>query len=188
MIFTSRVKHSDLEGRHAFLSPSKHYWINYDDDKLKATYRTHLAAMRGERLHAFAKECIELEQPLPRNKKTLNRYVNDAIGYRLTPEQLLYYSDNCFGTADAIGFRHNILRIHDLKTGTSKTSMVQLRIYAALFCLEYGVEPESISDIELRIYQMDTITVEHAESVVVRDIMNTICHFDDLIDSMGPMY
>ena len=29
-------------------------------------------------------------------------YVNDGVGFKLTPEQILYYSPYCYGTADAI--------------------------------------------------------------------------------------
>ena len=50
---------------------------------------------------------------------------------KMTPEQILYYSDNCFGTADAILFRNNFLRIHDLKTGKIPAHMEQLEIYAS---------------------------------------------------------
>ena len=109
--------HSRLRGQHAFLSASKYSWINYDPDKLAVVYTNFMATQKGTELHEFAAKCIELGQKLPRSKKTLNNYVNDAIGFRMTPEQVLYYSDNCFGTADAICFRDDILRIHDLKTG-----------------------------------------------------------------------
>ena len=109
--------HSRLRGQHAFLSASKYSWINYDHDKLAVVYTNFMATQKGTELHEFAAKCIELGQKLPRSKKTLNNYVNDAIGFRMTPEQVLYYSDNCFGTADAICFRDDILRIHDLKTG-----------------------------------------------------------------------
>lgn len=132
-------KHSNLEGRHAFLGASKYHWIRYSDDKIAESYSKFLAIQRGTELHEFAAQCIRLSQKLPRSKKTLNSYVNDAIGFRMIPEQILYYSDNCFGTADAIIFKNNFLRIHDLKTGVIPAHMEQLRIYAALFCLEYGI-------------------------------------------------
>jgi hypothetical protein len=106
MIFN---KHSDLVGRHAFLSASKYHWTNYDEEKLERTYLAALAVQRGNELHAFAHEAIRLGIKLPRNNTTLNMYVNDAIGYRMTPEQLLVYSANCFGTADAIGFKKGLI-------------------------------------------------------------------------------
>lgn len=137
-------KHSNLEGQHAFLGASKYHWINYSDEKVANAYAKFLATVRGTELHEFAAQCIRLGQKLPRSNKTLNMYVNDAIGYKMTPEQVLYYSDNCFGTADAIAFRNGILRIHDLKTGSVPAHLEQLEIYAALFCLEYNKKPSEI--------------------------------------------
>ena len=128
-------KHFELIDKHAYLSASKYHWLNYSDDKLVESYTSFLAIERGTRLHEFAKEAIEMGIKLPRNKKTLNMYVNDAIGFRMTPEQPLYYSENCFGTADSIAFSKKLLRVHDLKTGTTPASMNQLKIYDALFCL-----------------------------------------------------
>ena len=137
-------KHFSLEGQHAFLGASKYHWINYDEDKLVESYSKFKATQRGTELHDFAARCIKLGQRLPKSDKTLNLYVNDAITYKMTPEQVLYFSENCFGTADAIGFRNNLLRIHDLKTGVTPAHMEQLEIYAALFCLEYGKRPGEI--------------------------------------------
>ena len=105
------AKHSNLEGQHAFLSASGYHWINYSEEKIADAYAKYRAAQRGTALHAFAAQCIKLGQRLPKSQKTLNMYVNDAIGYKMTPEQILYYSPNCFGTADAISFRKDILRI-----------------------------------------------------------------------------
>lgn len=176
-------KHSDLEGKHAFLSASKYHWINYDEEKLSDTYLKYLATQRGTELHAFACQCIRLGVKLPRTRKTLNMYVNDAIGYKMTPEQPLYYSENCFGTADAISFNKNLLRIHDLKTGVSPTSMHQLEIYAALFCLEYRKPPQDI-DMELRIYQSGEVYVHEPPSDDILEIMDKIILFDKRIDEI----
>lgn len=176
-------RHSDLEGLHAFLSPSKYHWINYSEEKLIDTYRKWTAIQRGVRLHEFARECIELEIKLPKSKKTLNMYVNDAIGYRMTPEQKLTYSINCFGTADAISFRQNKLRIHDFKSGDTPASMRQLEVYTALFCLEYGYKPIDI-DIELRLYQSNEILVHEPLPEDISHIMTRIIVFDKLIDKM----
>ena len=178
--------YSKLEGKHAFLGASKFSWLNYDEDKLAETYFNFLAIARGTRLHALAKEHIDLKIKMPRSKQTLNQYINDAIGFGLSPEVLLYYSDNCFGTADAISFKDNFLRIHDLKTGTTPAHLEQLQIYAALFCLDYKVDPERL-DMELRIYQNDDInyvnTTEHPElREDIRFIMNKIIEFDKLIN------
>lgn len=175
--------HSRLEGQHAFLGASKYHWINYSDEKIAESYSNFLATQKGTILHAFAAQCISLKQKLPRSNKTLNMYVNDAIGFRMIPEQILYYSDNCFGTADAISFKDQHLRIHDLKTGITPTHMEQLEVYAALFCLEYNIKPSEIG-IELRIYQNDEIYefVPTAEDIV--PIMDKIITFDKIIESI----
>ena len=175
--------HYNLEGCHAFLGASKYHWINYDNEKLDESYKRYRAVQRGTELHEFACRAIELGIKLPKSKKTLNMYVNDAIGYKMTPEQVLYYSDNCFGTADAISFRKNLLRIHDLKTGITPTHIEQLEIYAALFCLEYGVDPGKI-DIELRIYQSDEIVVANPGIEVIAPIMDKIITFDKRINKL----
>ena len=173
-------KHSNLEGQHAFLGASKYHWINYDEEKVATAYRNHIATQRGTQLHAFAAQCIQLRQKLPKTRQTLNRYVNDAIGYKMTPEQILYYSENCFGTADAISFKQNLLRIHDLKTGEIPAHMEQLMIYAALFCLEYRIKPASIQ-FELRIYQRNEIIVDEPTVADILPIMDKIVTFDRVL-------
>lgn len=173
-------KHFELEGRHAFLSASKYHWINYDEDKLIRSFSNFMATQRGTELHEFAKRCIELGIKLPKSKKTLNMYVNDAIGYRMTPEQPLYYSENCFGTADSIAFKNNCLRIHDLKSGVTPSSMNQLFVYAAIFCLEYAHDPKDI-DCELRIYQSDEVIICEPTVDDIAPIMEKIVLFDRLI-------
>lgn len=179
------IPHLDLVGQHAFLGASKYHWINYDDDKLVQAYISALAVERGTRLHDFARECIELKQKLPNVRKTLNMYVNDALRFGLTPEQPLYFSRNCFGTADSISFdeRSKFLRIHDLKTGATPAHMEQLQIYAALFCLEYHKRPEQLG-IELRIYQNDEIQICMPDWTDIDRIMTTIIRFDDKIEKM----
>lgn len=146
-------------------------------------YLAFLAAKRGTELHAFAHEAIRLGIKLPRGTKTLNAYVNDAIGFRMTSEQILYYSDNCFGTVDTISFRKNFLRIHDLKTGHAPTSERQLEVYAALFCLEYRYSPFDI-EIELRIYQSDEVRIYTADPDVIVHIMDRIKVFDKRIEEI----
>lgn len=175
--------HSKLSGAHAFLSASKYHWLNYDEDKLRVYWETQKAAALGTQLHAFASQCIKLNQKLVNNKATLNRFVNDAIGYRMESEQVLFYSVNCFGTADAISFRKNKLRVHDLKTGSSPASMKQLEIYAALFCLEYSIKPTMI-DIELRIYQNDGILVHVPDPEDIIFVMSRIQAYDKIIESL----
>lgn len=176
-------EHSRLAGSHAFLSASKYHWINYDDEKIARVFRTAMAAQRGTELHAFAFEAIRLGIKLPRTRQTLNMYVNDALGYRMIPEQILFYSENAFGTADAISFRKNLLRIHDFKSGETKTSMRQLEVYAALFCLEYGFKPAEL-DMELRIYQNDDIILHDPDIDDLTHIMDKIVNFDVIINRL----
>lgn len=172
--------HSKLIGQHAFLGASKYHWINYNEEKIADAYEKAQAVQRGTVLHDFAAQCIRLKQRLPKSQKTLNAYVNDAIGFKMTPEQVLYYSDNCFGTADAISFRDDMLRIHDLKTGAVPAHMEQLEIYAAMFCLEYRKKPTNIRT-ELRIYQNNEITVMNPDAGDISEIMDKITSFDRLI-------
>ncbi len=176
--------HYDLVGKtHAFLSPSKSSWLNYDEDKLDRVWHTAQAAQRGTDLHAFAAEAIRLGIRLPDTQTTMNAYVNDCIGWRMSPEQPLVYSGNCFGTADACGFRNNTLRISDLKNGVTETSMRQLEIYAALFCLEYNFKPNSIS-MELRIYQNDAVRLLEPEPDAIFHVIDRIITLDKRIDEL----
>lgn len=184
------IKHSRLEGTHAFLGASQHSWLNYDEDKLAETYYNYLAAARGTKLHAIAAELIENRIKLPPTTATLNRYVNDAIGFRMKPEQTLYYSDNCYGTADAIAYSEEdrFLRIHDLKTGSNKVTdkygnIPQLEIYAALFFLEYDLDLNE-TDIELRVYQNDSVIIETPGVEQIAPVIDKIIAFDKLIEQI----
>lgn len=205
--------HPELEGKHAVFSASKHSWINYDDAKLVAAYISSYSSTIGTLVHAYAKDKIIYRQPLEDNKSERNAlmlhllkndiptrviaidtlfynlmpYVNDAIGFKMTPELRLYYSDYCFGTADAVSYYRNTLRIHDLKTGSGQVSMDQLMIYAGLFFLQFKKDVNlQKSKVELRIYQnQDIITcnpsisdietmigiIQHATAVVDKDIL-----------------
>lgn len=176
-------QHLGLRDKHAFLSPSNYHWLNYDSQKLEARFFTVMSARRGTDLHALAHEAIRLGVKLSRSNQAMSTYVNDAIAYRMVCEQPLYYSDNCFGTPDTIGFRRNKLRIHDLKTGIAATSEKQLEVYAALFCLEYQINPFDI-EIELRIYQRDEIRVYEPNPEAIISIMEKIVEFDLQIESI----
>lgn len=175
--------HSRLAGQHAFLGASKYHWLNYDEEKLISSYNKFMAIQRGTDLHDLARRCITLGIKLPRSNKTLNMYVNDAIGFRMSPEVTLYYSENCFGTADCISFKNNFLRIHDLKTGESPTSINQLEIYMALFCLEYHVKPQEIES-ELRIYQLDDVLVHNPDPHEILAIIGKIISFDKVVEKL----
>lgn len=174
-------RHSELEGKHAFLSPSNHSWLNYSGVKLEARFHTVMAARRGTALHKLAHDAIKLGIKLNRAEAALATYVADAIKYNMICEQSLFFSENCFGTADTISFRRGTLRIHDLKTGITATSVKQLEIYAALFCLEYGIDPFTII-IELRIYQREEIKIFEPPPELIFSIMETIIEFDQQIE------
>lgn len=176
-------EHWNLEGKHAFLSPSQYHWVNDSDEKLISRWMNYQAKERGTRLHSLAKECIDMKIQLKGNHSTLSQYVNDAIGFRMKPEVTLYFSDLCFGTADAISFDRNKLRIHDLKTGVTTASFIQLELYAALFCLEYGVDPTSI-DIFLRIYQNDTYAEENPSGEMIQELEDKIVIFNRLLENV----
>ena len=175
------IKHSNLEGLHAPFSASQSSWLRYDDEKALSVFRKKKAKEMGTRLHAWAAETIELGIKQPRSKKTICSYVNDAIGFKMSTEVVLFYSKYFFGTADAISFRNNMLRIHDLTTGESG-HMEQLEVYAALFCLEYKIKPGEI-DIELRLYKNDEVIVHNPTAEDILPIMDKIIHLNKILES-----
>jgi hypothetical protein len=174
--------HRSLSGLHAPFSPSQPSWLRYDDEKALHTYVKKQAAKRGTRLHAWAKETIDLGIKQPKSKKTLYAYINDAIGFQMETEVVLFYSERFFGTADAIKFKNNYLRVHDLKTGETPADMEQLFVYVALFCLEYRIKPSDLEGIECRLYQNDDIWIEHPTAEDIVPIMDTIVHLDKLLE------
>lgn len=176
-------KHTNLEGLHAPFGASKSSWLRYSDDKIVEVYNNLQAAEMGTRLHEWAKQTIDLGIKQSRSKKTIYSYVNDAIGFNMSTEVVLFYSENFFGTADAISFRNNFLRIHDLKTGKRPVHMEQLEIYAALFCLEYKVKPGDIR-MELRIYQNDEILVHEPTAEDILPIMDKIVHVNKMLEKI----
>ena len=176
-------RHTNLEGLHAPFGASKSSWLRYSDDKIVEVYNNLQAAEMGTRLHEWAKQTIDLGIKQSRSKKTIYSYVNDAIGFNMSTEVILFYSENFFGTADAISFRNNFLRIHDLKTGRRPVHMEQLEIYAALFCLEYKVKPGDIR-MELRIYQNDEILVYEPTAEDILPIMDKIVHVDKMLEKI----
>ena len=175
--------HTNLEGLHAPFGASKSSWLRYSDDKIVEVYNNLQAAEMGTRLHEWAKQTIDLGIKQSRSKKTIYSYVNDAIGFNMSTEVVLFYSENFFGTADAISFRNNFLRIHDLKTGRRPVHMEQLEIYAALFCLEYKIKPGDIR-MELRIYQNDEILVHEPTAEDILPIMDKIVHVNKILEKI----
>ena len=205
MIF---VNHKELRDKHAILAPSQPYWLRYDEDQLFQKYVSGYAQSMGTSLHALAEILIKngvklkkndknvvlvhlLKDGIPRPAIDIERlynnfmtYVNDAIGFKLTPEQPLMYSEYCFGTADAISFRNNMLRIHDYKSGTTQPKMEQLLVYAALFCLEYKYKPGDIA-IELRIYYNNNIIYDKPTAEDILPIMDTIIREDKFLRELN---
>ena len=203
--------HSKYKDQHAFLSPSKYSWINYDAETLYSRFKAQYAAPIGTILHGIAASHIDLgfklfkkderdvlyeilkiikdnDLRIPRSVVdikdefiNLAQFVNDAIGFGMKSEQPLLYSDNCFGTADAISFNNNLLRIHDYKSGSIPAHMDQLDIYSALFCLEYKKNPNEIQ-IEERIYQFGEIVVSNPPPELILLIMEKIIANDKMIE------
>ncbi len=206
MIFN---EHSELKGKHAPFAPSSPYWLKYDSDRVISNYISNYSVSIGTSLHELAADLISVGERLGKGdkkfvsyhlrkagfqKKLLKRYlgsfypmfsayVNDAIELRMSPEVTLYYSDLFFGTADSIVFieHTNTLHIHDLKTGTTPVKMEQLEAYAALYCLEYHVDPLKIN-FELRIYQGEDVIVHTPDPSLIRQHCDTIVHHNKLIN------
>lgn len=179
-------KYPKLEGLHAPFSASQSYWLRYDDDKAVEVYMNKKAAEVGTRLHEWAKTTIDLGIKQPRSNKTIYNYVNDAIGFRMDTEVVLFYSERFFGTADAISFRNNTLRIHDLKTGKSgkiEEHIEQLEVYAALFCLNYQVRPGDIK-MELRVYKNDEVLIHNPTAEDIAPIMDKIVHLNKILEKI----
>lgn len=197
-------------GSHALLGGSRYSWLNYDNEKLFNYVTSSYATTIGTLIHELAAKLIKnqikvskndarkmillnlLDNNVPRSVIDIERYidnfvayVNDAIGYGMRPEQTLRYSENAFGTADAILFneKKNFLRIHDYKSGVSQPNLHQLEIYAALFCLEYKVKPKDIST-ELRIYWFEEVITGLPTSEDIVPIIDKIITFDNYIKSM----
>jgi hypothetical protein len=173
--------HTELVNRHAFLSASKYAWLRYDENRLREVFETSMDAAMGTRLHAYASEAIKLGLKQPDDGKTLSSYINDAIGFKMTPEVILVATDNAFGTADAVAFRNKLLRIHDLKNGATVAKMDQLLIYACYFMIEYKFKPKEL-DIVLRIYQNDEVLEYEPELDELAHTIDKIYTFDELIN------
>jgi hypothetical protein len=178
MIFN---RHSKLEGSHAPFSASQPAWLSYSVEKAIDILQAKRAAAIGTKLHAWAKDTIDLGIRQPRSKKTLSAYVNDAIGFKMQTEVVLYYSERFYGTADAISFRDNFLRIHDLKTGKGPVHKEQLLVYVALFCLEYRFRPDQLAGIECRIYQNDDVDIFNPTAEDIVPIMDKIKQLDKVL-------
>lgn len=195
---------------HAILSPSKHTWIDYDNERLFNYICSSYATTIGTLLHELAEKLIAnkikvtksearkmimlhlLDNKVPRSIIDVERYipnfvayVNDAIGFDMIPEVKVKYSDNAFGRIDAFRFNEKKmhLRIHDYKSGVTKPCLRQLEIYTAYFCLEYNIKPKDI-DIELRIYHQDDIIIGLPKAPDIVPIMDKVITQDKFITSL----
>lgn len=199
--------HSKLKGTHALLGASQSAWLRYTDDQMFDKYVSSYAQALGTSLHELAADLITEKIKLTKNDKrlvlhhlsksriprnvfdmdfifpNLMSYVNDAIGYRMDAEKILYFSDNAYGTADSICFRNNMLRVHDYKSGKGPVKMDQLYIYVALFCLEYNVRPGEI-EIETRLYHANEIVTEHPTAEDILPIMDAIVINDKFLSKI----
>ena len=206
--------HSNLKGKHSVLSPSQNSWLRYsDEDDYASLIRrcmTEYSATAGTIIHDYAQQRIQnkllmseeeqnaivmelLRNGIPRYAidisqfyQTLVEYVNDTIDYNMDTEVPLYYSDNAFGTCDAIRYYRRSLRIHDLKTGLKPAGFDQLVVYSAYFFLEYGkklkIKPETI-DTELRLYQSSEISICHPSPEDIYAVIEKIVELDPIIDT-----
>lgn len=179
-----KYSHREYEGRHSVLSPSGYSWLNYDGEKMVNSWNNSKKREEGTYLHDLASKIIKTGIKVsPHVKKAFYMFINDAINYGMESEVLLFVSDNAFGTADAIHYDEvtRFLRIHDLKTGNGKPSFSQLDIYAAFFCIQYGIDPMTIH-VEERLYQFDGFTVNEPTGEVIREIMDQIMYLDETIE------
>lgn len=187
--FRGFKSHPRLEGTHAILGASNHAWLRYTDEKLIERLSTLEAAARGTRLHAWAAEAILLCRRQPEDHDVLSEYINHALDFNLIPEQLLFYTIHAYGTADTIGFEEYLdhprfagfLRIHDYKSGTTKTSEDQLYVYSAYFCHEYGFRPFEI-DGELRIYQNDEVRMYDLDREYLAHVYDRMKSANEIVD------
>ena len=202
-------KHFQLEGKHARLSASSWRWVNDDIDSLTARLRGQYSTDIGTILHNVAYKHIKHRIKMNKYDKkhvmlellsngipgfiidtldmdaifdNLMTYVNDGVGFKMSPEVVLCYSDNFFGTTDSIVYneRDRFLRIHDYKSGTTPAHMEQLLIYTALFCLEYKLKPSDF-DTELRIYQNNNVLFHNPASDEIAPIIDKIVTFDNYL-------
>lgn len=168
-----------VKDEHAMFPPSQPAWLRYDEAKLRSRYETIDATKRGTLLHEHAANCIKMGTKLADYHQTLNMYVNDAIGYEMSPERLLMGSPHFYGTADSILFddRTGTIRVHDYKSGVSKVYEDQVNLYIAYALLEYGdlygMTPEKCT-MEGRIYQTNGVKIWNPDPEYIRWIMNVV--------------
>lgn len=164
---TMGIKHSPIKGLINSIKTFIYYKYHDDGNKDVSNYGLKLISDLSKMPH----EVFE----------TLKTYINDGVGFKMTPEVVLFYSENFFGTTDAIAYRNHNLRIHDYKSGDVPANITQLEIYAALFCLEYKIKPSDINII-LQLYQNNEVLISNPTSDIIVPIMDKIITFDKAIE------
>ena len=176
--------HKELEGKHAFMGASNYHWTNYDDITFEARYYNQFSQVIGTAIHELAHDCIVSRTKLNKHDihlielKLYKAFVpKDAYDANLILENLIPFVN------DAIGYyeRDKILRIHDYKNGVTQADIRQLYIYAALFCLEYHVNPLTLNKIECRIYQNLEVLIDNPTGEVIQFYMDKIQNRTELI-------
>lgn len=210
-------KYSNLVGKHAMFSPSSISLADKTDKDIIRYWARKYIPEIGTALHDIARAHIKNRIKLTRYSKSevllslidtykiplaviertidfdvkyhnLMTYVNDGIKHRMVPEQILYLSNLCFGTADTISSldsveRTGMLRIHDLKTGDTPAKMFQLENYAALFCLNYNYKPVDL-EMELRIYQSGEVLYHNPDPNDIQLTMDQYKNANQLINDI----
>ena len=197
----------ETNNAHALFAPSQPSWLRYEnEDQIISRLKSYYAQAIGTLVHEKAKSCIERRKKLNKNSSILlelylleNKipeaiidiqdlypnfmlYVNDCISMKMLPEQKLAYSEYCFGTADAVSFKKNLLRINDLKTGKLQAKMDQLKSYAGLFCLQNDIKPSAIKT-ELRIYQFGEANLYSPSAEELQDVMDRIVVTSNIVEN-----
>ena len=192
--------HKEYEGKHAFLGASNYHWLNYDPVTLENRYYSQFSQIIGTAMHELAHDCIVGRIRLTKHDvhlvdmamfkafvpkdaydpnillENLIRFVNDAIGFHMSSEILLFVNPMCFGTTDAIVYNEyeKTLRVHDYKTGIIPAKIEQCHIYMAMFCKEYKVDPYKIKHFEARIYQNGEVFADNPTADTIKSIMDLI--------------
>ncbi len=198
--------YSKLKNTHAFCGASNYRWRNYDPEKLIQSKENSYATTIGTLLHDRAAHYISKPKKMIKSSKisiydyltidndipesaididrlfpNLMNYVNETIAFEMDPEITLYFSDNFYGTADAISWEDGLLRISDLKTGVTPASFMQLENYAVFFCLDYKIKPSQIKKLEFRIYQNNEVLFADPDPHILNPIIEQVIEFNKIL-------
>jgi hypothetical protein len=90
-------RHLNLQGEHAFLSPSTYHWINYNHARLLQRWTAAQAGAYGNMQHEYAQQEIKAKRESGLIG-TVGQYINDAIRYRMETEQVRHCSVSSMAT------------------------------------------------------------------------------------------